>query len=384
MSPSQTEPTTILIVEDNEEMNIALREILESYGYNALSTTDGKQALKLLQETIPDVVLCDIMMPVMDGYTLLEKMRADQHLRTLPFIFLTARGSTEDQRHAKEIGIEDYLIKPIDEEYVVVALRNVLRRQQLMRDTMQEEIDLLRHQIIRILQHEFRTPLTFVLGYSEYLLQYTEDDNLDIEELRSSARAILEGGQRLQSLIESFLLLAELQNRRVEQGDMEVLKPHTLLVTVARDFQNQASENNLTITVLPANTELTAIGDAELLNEALRRLLDNSIRYRRAESQTIWLSIERLSTFVGIRVRDEGRGIPQDEQVRISKPFQQVDRDNRTQPGAGLSLAMIHHIVRLHNGKLEIESEEGAGSTFTLWLPASMNEQERRDLLEQM
>lgn len=174
------------------------------------------------------MILCDIMMPGMDGYTLLKHTRADTELRTLPFIFLTARTSVADQRLAKEIGIEDYLTKPVDSNDLIAAINNALRRRQIMQDEMQKQMDLLRDRIVAILQHEFRTPLTFVLGYSEYLLDVTKGQ-FNIDELRTSAAAILDGGRRLQQLIETFLLLAELQNRTLKPEDVIRIDPNVLM-----------------------------------------------------------------------------------------------------------------------------------------------------------
>ena len=106
--------TTVLVVEDDRNLNLALVEILQAYNYSVMSAHNGRQALDVLKERLPDVIVCDINMPVMDGYTFLQHTRATPELRLLPFIFLTARTGTEDQRRAKAIGIEDYLSKPVD------------------------------------------------------------------------------------------------------------------------------------------------------------------------------------------------------------------------------------------------------------------------------
>jgi len=316
------------------------------------------------------MILCDIMMPGMDGYTLLKHTRADTDLRTLPFIFLTARTSVADQRLAKEIGIEDYLTKPVDSTDLIAAINNALRRRQIMQDEMQQQMNALRDRIVAILQHEFRTPLTFVLGYAEYLLDVTKGE-FNLDELRTSASAILDGGRRLQQLIETFLLLAELQNRTLKPDDVIRINPNGLMREVLQEYEKRLAEAGLAGELRLSTDDVTIYADSEMLREALRRLLDNAVRYRRPESKTVWLSVEQLSTYVGLRVRDEGPGIPQEMVERFAMPFEQVDRDNRTEPGAGLSLALIRHVVHLHGGSLEIQSEYGHGSTFTLWVPAA-------------
>lgn len=369
MIPFQERPTTtILVVEDNIDLNMAICEILESYNFVAHSAKDGFEALTWLKSHKPDMILCDIMMPGMDGYTLLKHTRADTELRTLPFIFLTARTSVADQRLAKEIGIEDYLTKPVDSSDLIAAINNALRRRQIMQDEMQKQMNLLRDRIVAILQHEFRTPLTFVLGYSEYLLDVTKG-NFNLDELRTSAAAILDGGRRLQQLIETFLLLAELQNRTLKPDDVIRVDVNELMRETLQESAKRLSEAGLAGALKVAPDAITIYADSEILREALRRLIDNAARYRRPDSKTVWLSIESATAYVGLRIRDEGRGIPPEMVERFATPFEQVDRDNRTEPGAGLSLSLIRHVAHLHGGTLEIESKYGQGSAFTMWLP---------------
>ncbi|HRW05088.1 MAG TPA: response regulator [Caldilineaceae bacterium] len=365
---------TVLVVEDNVDLNMAICEILESFEFEVHSAKDGYDALEWLKENKPDMILCDIMMPGMDGYTLLKHTRGDNSLRTLPFIFLTARTSVADRRMAKEIGIEDYLTKPVDSNDLIAAINNALRRRQIMQAEMQEQLNGLRDRIVGILRHEFRTPLTFVLGYAEYLLDVTSGD-FNVDELRTSASAILDGGRRLQQLIETFLLLAELQNRELDMQEIGRVRATELWMDTKQEFAPQCDAAGLHLDLNCANDDAYLFADTEMVREALRRLMDNAIRYRRPESQTIWLSVELVppATYVGLRIRDEGAGMPTEQLKRYATAFEQYDRDNRTEPGAGLSLALIRHVAHLHGGSLEIESELGVGSSFTLWLPAAVS-----------
>ncbi|MEZ4711702.1 MAG: response regulator [Caldilineaceae bacterium] len=363
---------TILVVEDNADLNMALCEILESYNFEVRSATNGQEALDSMSSELPDVILCDIMMPGMDGYTLLRHTRSEPQLRTRPFIFLTALTSTADQRKALDIGIEHYLTKPVDEQDLILAIRNVLRRQRDMQYEMSRQLDVLRNQIVATLQHEFRTPLTFVLGFAEYL-QDIMDQEMDIEGLRTATAGILEGGHRLQRLIESFLMLAELQSREMQPDELESLTAITIMQNVIDDYRGAMTKAGLTVQVCPHHHDTMVVGEPELLHEAIKRIVDNAIRYRRPESKTIWISVKPLGeTYVGLSVRDEGMGIPPGTVRALSRPFEQGDRSDRTEPGAGLSLALVHHAANLHGGRLEVSSQEGVGSEFTLWLPAAV------------
>lgn len=368
-----TANASILTVEDNPDLNYALCEILSSLGYEVRSAYNGFEALELLAKVRPDVILCDIMMQGMDGYTLLQHARADLALRTLPFIFLTARTSREDQRRAKEIGVEDYLTKPIDSNDLVAAIENALQRSKLMRAETERKLDDLRDRIVGLLQHEFRTPLTFVLGYAE-LLANTDETNISLTELKIAASAILDGGHRLQRLIEGFLLLAELQNRTPNPGELEQLDAWPLWRTVADELAYDATECGLTIILEELRAPAFVRGDERLIEEALRRMLDNAIRYRRPQSSLIQLSVTQWASYVGLRITDDGMGIPPQRLAEFARPFEQPNRDQGAIAGAGLSLALIKHVAHLHGGRLEIESVYGEGSTFTLWLLAALSD----------
>ncbi len=362
---------TVLVVEDNVAMNQAISEILRLEGYRVVSAHDGVEALAVLGEERPDVVISDIMMPTMDGYELLRRTRQDPRLRTLPFIFLTARSSPEDHRMAKRIGIEDYLVKPVDAQDLLLAVSNALRRARDVQAEMKEQVDDLRNRILATLQHEFRTPLTFILGYAEYLANSTEqpEEGMDVEVLREAVQAILVGGHRLQDLIEKFLLLADLQYRRDLADVSTVLDPWGTVQEVVARMAPDAEEAGLTIELHPPETRLQVLGVPDLIGKAVQHLVENALRYRRPESRRVAIRQIQYENFVGLAVQDEGLGISPALLEQLSRPFEQAHRENQTLSGAGLGLAIVRHIARLHGGGLTMESQEGQGSTFTLWLP---------------
>ncbi len=121
---------TILIVEDNDITRQGLQIILANGGYRTLTASDGIEALKLMEECKPDFILSDIAMPVMDGYEFYQNIRARPEWVTIPFIFLTARGGREEVYKGKMLGVEDYLVKPIDREELLATIRSRLSRSQ--------------------------------------------------------------------------------------------------------------------------------------------------------------------------------------------------------------------------------------------------------------
>lgn len=365
---NQKNTKTILVVEDNQAMNSAICDILDLSQYSILSAGDGAEALALMRKQRPDVVLSDIMMPRMDGYSLLKHVRSDEHLRTVPFIFLTARSSAQDARQAKSIGIEDYLVKPVDSQDLLLAVTNALRREENTLAETERQVSQLRTQIVSSLQHEFRTPLTFILGYAELLAEGSLE-SVDVETLRASTAAILEGGRRLQDLIEKFLLLADMQHRRKLPDSVALTDVTVLMAAEAQRQSKTAQEADLTFSLECDVEDSSVLVEPSYVRQAIGRLIENAIQYRRATSRQIRLVITRSESYLGLQVQDDGRGIPAERLAALRSPFEQIDRENRDAPGIGLGLALVRHIARLHGGYLQIESWEGKGSTFTIWLP---------------
>jgi putative two-component system response regulator len=130
---------TILIVEDNDITRQGLQIILEAGGFKVLTATQGREALKRMEMNAPDLVLADISMPEMDGYALFKEVRSRPEWITIPFIFLTARGGREDIFNGKKLGVEDYLVKPVDRKELLTTIRSRLARsQQLLLAQLQQ------------------------------------------------------------------------------------------------------------------------------------------------------------------------------------------------------------------------------------------------------
>jgi len=118
----------LLIVEDDSPMLIALRDILSAAGYSVITASNGEEALQKLEQEKPSLILSDIMMPIMDGIELLKTVRRKPYGTTLPFIFLTARGTSEDRSAGKMLGVDDYITKPVSSQELLAAVKSRLLR----------------------------------------------------------------------------------------------------------------------------------------------------------------------------------------------------------------------------------------------------------------
>ncbi len=123
----------ILLIEDNKEMRENTAEILELSGYAVVRAKNGKDGVTLAQVEKPDLVICDIMMPVLDGYGVLHTLSKNDSTASIPFIFLTAKAERSDFRKGMEMGADDYVTKPFDDIELLKAVESRLKKSELVK-----------------------------------------------------------------------------------------------------------------------------------------------------------------------------------------------------------------------------------------------------------
>ena len=246
-------------------------------------------------------------------------------------------------------------------------MRAALTHQSEMEAAIQRRVEVVRNEILGLIQHEFRTPLTFIMGYAEFL-HSTLHEEIRRDEIAHSVEAILEGSRRLHHLVESFLMLATLSREALPDDEFYPLDPMVMWRETVAPQREELNAAKLRVLLLEPPDPIIAFGMMDLLREALSRLLDNAIRYRKPESTTIMLATVAKPGYVGWSIRDDGIGIAPEMQLRLAEPFQRGHHALTGEHGAGLGLSLARRVAELHGGYLEIESAEGVGSTFTLWV----------------
>jgi signal transduction histidine kinase len=250
------------------------------------------------------------------------------------------------------------------------TLESATERHNAMLAEVQLQVEERCHDIIGIIQHEFRTPMTLLLGYGEYLRE-SLNGQIDREELSLSIDAILSGSYRLNRLIESFLFLSDLQHRRQSQLKVQPVEPGILWREVQAILRVEAEESGLRVENMnPENVPSIEV-DPELTRGALTRLFDNALRYVRSDSRRIRLCVEFDEQWVRWIIEDEGPGMEASQVQRILEPFARSHGASYRPERANLSLAIVRRIAELHGGTLEVESWVDQGSRFCLSMPLS-------------
>ncbi|MCC6804744.1 MAG: response regulator [Anaerolineae bacterium] len=361
----------ILVVEDEINLLEGIQTVLELDRYSVISVENGKQALEVLSTSAvpPDLIVSDIMMPQMDGIQLLREVRKVPEWIKIPFIFLTARSEKSDIQRGKQLGVDDYLIKPFDADDLLIAVESRLNRHRMLNDVFDDAMSNLKRNILMILNHEFRTPLTFVVAYADMLNNQTQ--SLSDEELLIFLRGVNTGAFRLRRLIENFIQLVEMETgdaqRTYDLRKAPVTDMLDLLEAVRQDVYNITHFTHpFSVEVeddLPAFT-----GDVLYLRMALAQLLDNAVKFSEP-SQPITVGARRVGDEIQLWVCDRGRGIDPAELEHIWDMFYQINRETFEDQGTGSGLAIVRNIAALHGGRTEVESRLHEGSAFSLYIP---------------
>jgi signal transduction histidine kinase len=361
----------ILVVEDHDLLLLAIRDILEVEGYEVVTATDGLDALEVMQDFTPDLIVADISMPRMNGYEFFEAVHARPEWVPIPFIFLTARAERGDVLKGKALGAEDYITKPFDPQELVVVVSSRIGRAKAIREATETEFEDLKQQIITLLSHELRTPLTSVYGYTELALEEATD--LPPGDFQQFLMGIKKGADRLHNLVEDLLMV-------VRQESKQLTKEFEMLGSVHQNVGavvSQAARLHTAVAITKGiEIKTDIVSDLppvriyeQFLIDGMSRLFDNAIKFSRKKGKTITVKADSDDEMVRISITDEGVGISETELTKLFERFRQINRAKMEQQGTGLGLYIAQSLIECMGGKITVESEFGVGSTFTIHLP---------------
>ena len=357
---------TILVIEDNEQVRENIEDILFLENFKVLTAENGQSGLYLAKAVVPDLILCDIMMPELDGYGVLAQLRAEPSTATIPLIFLTAKADRLYVRQGMELGADDYITKPFTHQELIAAIATRLDKQAIVTQKNQQTLNELRTSITHSLPHELRTPLNGIMGFSQLLI--SEIEELEREEIQEMAQSIKTASERLYRLIQNFLLYANLEVIATDSERVEALRSAqtssaTVIMEQAYQTANEAHRaKDLTLDLQESSVQIAADKLAKIVAE----LLDNAFKFSEPDTPvTIKSWCEKQFRF---SISDHGKGMTP-EQISQVGAYRQFERKLYEQQGSGLGLAIAQRLVQLHNGNLTINSSPKSGTTVQVCFP---------------
>lgn len=370
----------ILVIEDAEYLAQGIARILELEGHEVLLARTGREGIELALEHKPDLILCDLALPEVDGIGVLQAVRHTEELASVPFIFLTARIGSAEARAALQAGADDYLTKPITGQALLQIIRHHLERSTSLQSEYKQRLSELEQSLTYALPHEFRTALNGILGAATYLQVFA--DRLIPEELRELSEDIRTSARRLLRLTENFLLYARtdfLANapELVEQlRQFTTDEPSVILQDVAlmkAEEYNRATDLRFSLTALNLRLAMPSEHFAKIAEE----LLDNALKFSPPGSP-VSIHTWRAENYFWAEIRDRGPGIPPELPQRI-RAYYQPGRLLHEQQGVGLGLTLVKRLVELYGGIFEIESPSDGGTRVVFGLPLPPTEWTRED-----
>jgi two-component system sensor histidine kinase/response regulator len=349
--------TKVLIIEDEANIRDSIIDTLEFANYELASARNGREGVKIAQSFEPDIILCDVMMPEMDGYGVLLELNQDYKLSQVPFIFLTAKATKEDVRKGMVMGADDYLTKPFTAQELLDAVQSRLERHQQVKQYNVEHMELIRRYINLTLPHELRTPMTGIMGYLYILEDGLED--MDKEMTRSMILAIKRSSTRLMNLIENYVAYGQLNLLTHEPEIIEKLRQHSTLKSVdglivqvaeklAYDFDRIG---DIEIDLDSANVHIFPDYGTKLFES----IISNAFKFSPKGSPVHLIGRVDANHYI-LAVTNEGRGMTT-EQIAKIRSNEQFEREKYEQQGVGLGLSIAQAILKIFDGELQIESQ---------------------------
>ena len=372
VSRSDDQRAHVLVVNDNADMRGYLARLL-STRWSVETASDGEAALACVKRRRPDLVLSDVMMPKLDGLSLLRELRADTETQEIPIVLLSARAGEDALLEGFETGADDYLVKPFSARELLARVETHVTMARLRREWAIEReeaarVNLAKSNFLRLVSHEFRTPLAALTLQVGRLARGRELQAS--ERQREIVARMTTTTTRLNELVESLLAYT-----RIESGHwdpkLETFDAVRVAHEVVSELNQEIRQKPLILSTNPKSEgHLEVTSDPHLVRLVLTNLVGNAIKF--TEQGRINVSVTRGGHRVRFAVRDTGPGIPAEEHARIFKPFEQLERlESKHLQGFGLGLALVKEMVSVLNGQIELFSEVGAGSTFVVSLPVA-------------
>lgn len=363
---------TVLIVDDVDANVLLLKLLISKAGYKTLSAYNGKDALEIVMEHNPDLILLDIMMPVMDGHQVAKRLKEIPEKAEIPIIFLSALNSTDDIVQGFKLGAADYVSKPfnkdelltrINHQISLIAAKRTISRQN---EELQKTI-LGRDKLYSVIAHDLRSPIASIRMVMEVLINGISKENVDPDmyDLLIMANRLTDDSF---TLLDNLLKWTKSQTGRLNsvfQDDVEIMN---LVRGVVEVLRGVAKLKNIEIEVA-GNTERVARIDIDMAKTALRNLLSNAIKFS-YDGSKIEVKVTEEPSRVIVDVKDYGSGISEEKQKLLFKTdthFTSFGTGN--EEGSGLGLLLCNEFVRRNGGTLWFVSAEGKGSTFSFDIP---------------
>ncbi|MFV0396894.1 MAG: response regulator [Bacteroidales bacterium] len=356
----------ILFVEDNDDLRNATIDYLSFEGYQVIGANSGSMGIDLTLKHKPDIIICDILMKDMDGYEVRKKLKSHSETSLIPFIFLTALSEKENIRKGMDLGADDYLIKPVSLEILKNAINSRCEKSKEYQHYIDARITEFKKEIIRVLPHEFLTPLNVVLGFANLIKQ--EAQTLTTKEIKEMASYIEEGGDRLKDLINRYLYyIYQVSYSQQKTKNVSCCTKDVMSIISSNTSSKFNREDDLICEIEEAEIQI----ESKDLEYIVKEIVDNAFKFSKKGTNVIVYG-RIVDSNYELRVIDSGIGFPFSDEDIVSElgAFNQFNREILEQQGTGLGLITSLLIIQRNNGQISIKNQK-EGVLVSVILPVA-------------
>jgi two-component system, sensor histidine kinase and response regulator len=360
----------ILVIEDEQSIRENIQELLEAKGYKVHTAANGKQGVLEAIDFRPNLIVCDVMMPKMDGFKVLEYIRKTSTIQNVPFILLTAKVDKSDIRMGMELGADDYITKPFSSKELVKSIETRLKRFDKINNQYSKVKHDLDTTVFASYYHEFNTPLHGIIGGLNLLINAAGSFNeKQVHDLQIS---ILKSAIRLNHSLANLMLYEEIKRAEVYPellsmfsngqctGNWEI-KAKDELQTLAKEIYNREADLNLSFESAEINIS------QEYLLRIVVEIADNAFKFSKQGTSVKITGIKTGDNYIFTCI-DKGVGFAIDGIHNIA-PFKQFNRRKFEQQGLGIGLHLVKQLLDFNRGELHVESKENEGTVVKIILP---------------
>jgi two-component system sensor histidine kinase/response regulator len=383
-----TNKATVLIIDDSLVNLIFLQGILTKHSFNVISANNGERGLQLAQQTLPDIILLDIIMPGWDGYETCRRFKQNKKLSNIPILFLSALGELKSKVKALQVGGVDYVSKPFQEPELLARLEthlelaylrknlecevaNQTKKIKLLFDALQlsyeraQQTSNLKTEFLRKISHEFLTPMNIVVGMTDILIEDTELT----KEQQHYAKTISKASKQLNAILTNMLNFAQQFKSEIKQVITE-FQVHEIINSLLKEFSPIAKSKSLQIytDIEKSLLYMPLRGDKQGIYNVLNKFLDNAIKF--TENGKILIHVKFEKQLMLFEISDTGIGIPPKQKDHLFEIFSQVDNSStRPYDGMGMGLAVAKMLTENMGGEIHMKSVLSQGSCFWIKVP---------------
>ncbi len=364
----------VLVIEDEVTVRQNLVELLSAEGFLPIEACDGEEGARLAWEMLPDVILCDISMPKMDGFAVLSKIGRDPATATIPFLFLTARTEREDLRRGMSLGADDYIMKPFSIDDVLQAIQTRLEKRALIEKQAEKKLAELSNNVRLSLPGDMLTPLSIIISLSELLSDRQEVNQVDINHICSMGQEIHRAAALLLRSVQNFKLFTELEviqnapDRLRVLRDSRVFSAWMAISEIATlKARQEGREEDLRLQLQDAPLRICEM----YLQKIVEELLDNAFKFSPNGSMVeVCGEIQAERQQYMLKVTDHGRGMSAEQTALLAGRLQQdLQTSDRVYPGIGLTI--VKRLAEMHQGSFSIQSQPKQWTSIVVRLPLS-------------